>query len=262
MEANPPISDDTVVLERSVLWGESWPLDRPSRTLRFGETRVEVVKVNEEVLRVAESGSGGAPMIVGLGRGGGRLAYGHIRRTRPLLLRFPRPVRIGPQATLPIFSTYPIQPALFYEAPDGSRMKILDLTTALLPKTLYGRPDDGVLCDLHYGPAEISSDAIRADRLHAILLVRLVNRSPEPRETGILMLDAPALDFYVLGERLCLNAIELKVLSPTVGDVAYIREPSLPGARLVDARLRETSPGAAGELLRMVLGQRDMESGI
>lgn len=260
MDTDEPISDDTVVLERAVLWGETWPLDRPARTLRFGETRVEAVRLSDTVLRLEESGR--PPMIVGLGAGGGRLAYGHIRRTRPLLLRFPRPLRIAARMTLPVFSTYPIQPALFYEAPDGARMKLLDLPVRPLPKTLYGRPDDGVLCDLHYGPAEIAAEAIRADRLHGIVQVRLVNRSPEPRETGIVMIDVPALDFFVLDGRLCINVIELRVISPTVGDLEYIREPSLPGARLVDARLRETSPNVAGEFLRMVLGHRDMEGGL
>lgn len=186
---------------------------------------------------------------------------GHTRQPRPLILRFPRPVTVFPGSTFECYSSYPTTPGLFYEVPDKKPVHLLDLPGKTLQKTHYGNITGGVICNLHMGEHRDSPEKIPDDPQLATVRIRIKNKSEEPESVGVLLLYPPLLDFSVLDNRLCLNIVELSLLSSEEGDIKHLKRPSLDGATLVESRLEEASRSNALDLFRSVMGFRTMESG-
>lgn len=256
----PPPHEETA--ESAVVWGDAWEITSSPVRVTVGKTRLSIERAGYGMLRIVEVGSETQPTLAAIGRcDGGKLRFGHVRRKRPVILRIPRPIRLGPEARTSIFSTYPVQGALFFESPDGERFRLVDVARRPMRKTWYGDPASGTLCDLHFGPAVLKAADLETDPLLAAVRIDLENRSAEPQSVGIFLIDPPAIDFYALDRRLALNAILVKVYSATQADVEYLQDPSLGGATLVEKRRRETNTGAVRELLRSMMGEHAMGQG-
>jgi hypothetical protein len=256
-----PETPPEVAVESAVLWGDSWELKSAPVRVSIGKTRLSIERAGERLLRIVEIGGDPQPTLAAVGPEEGRLRFGHVRRKRPVILRVPKPIRLGPRARASIYSTYPVQGALFFETPGGERFRLIDVARRPMRKTWYGDPAAGTLCDLHFGPSALKPGELEADPLAAAVRLDLDNRSDEPRSVGIFLIDPPATDFYALERKLCLNAILVKIHSADRADVDYLAEPSLAGAELVERRRRETNSGAIRDLLRHVMGEHAMGQG-
>lgn len=258
--SKPPSVEDPT--EGVVVWGDSWELKASPLRMTVGKTKLSIERAGEGMLQIAEVGSETPPMLAAIRvPEDGKLRFGHVRRKRPLILRLPRPIRLGPKARASIFSTYPVQGALFFESPEGERFRLMDIARRPMRKTWYGDPASGTLCDLHFGPAALKAADLEADPLLATVRIDIENRSAEPQSIGIFLIDPPAIDFYALDRRLVLNAILVKVHSASQADVEHLWEPSLEGAALVEKRGRDTNTGAVRELLRSMMGEHAMGQG-
>lgn len=253
-EGEPPV--------QSVVWGEARDFtDRRVITYRIGEKAFRIRKVGEGIVQVQELNSEDPPFLASSGSAEGALRMGHTRRTRPMILRFPRPVRLFPGTKFECYSSYPTQPGLFYEVPDKEPVHLVDLPALELQKTHYGDIRAGSICDLHMTEHRDAPDKIPDDPQLAAVRIRVKNRSDKPLNAGILLVYPTMIDFYVKDNRLSLNTIEFILYSDQEGDIRHLDKPSIEDATLVEKRLEEETGGKAVELFRAMLGERTMQTG-
>lgn len=246
----------------SVVWGERKELikDQPI-TYDLVTSTFTIELLREGVISVNEEGTDDPPFLASVDDGKGFIRMGHVREERPIIIRFPRPVLTLPGSTFECFSTYPTKPALYYEQEDGSTMKLLELPGLERKKSTYGSVTDAVVSYLHYGEHAIHPDELPDNPLSGVVQFKLKNNSPDPQEVSILLLNPGKIDFYSKNDRLCLGKIHLELLSEQQAEVHYKETPSLEDATLVDRHSEEETHARALDILRSVIGERDMSGG-
>lgn len=268
-QANPEQASDAPEISKgqkeelaSVVWGEKNVLkeDKPV-TYDLVTSTFTITLEREGVISVNEEGTEDPPFMASVTPGKGYIRMGHIREELPMILRFPRPVLTLPDSTFECFSTYPTRPALYYEKEDGTTMKLLELPGIERKKSTYGSLTDAVVTYLHYGEHATHPDELPDNPLSGIVKLKLKNNSPDPQEVSIILLNPGQIDFYSKDDRLCLGEVHLELLSEEQAEVLYKDRPSIEGATLVDRHSERQTHARALDILRSVIGERDMSGG-
>lgn len=246
----------------SVVWGEKNELeeDKPV-TYDLVTSTFTITLERKGVISVNEEGTEDPPFMASVTPGKGYIRMGHIREELPMILRFPRPVLTLPDSTFECFSTYPTRPALYYEKEDGTTMKLLELPGISRKKSTYGSLTDAVVTYLHYGEHATHPDELPDNPLSGVVKLKLKNNSPDPQEVSIILLNPAQIDFYSKNERLCLGEVRLELFSEEQAEVHYKDRPSIEGATLVDRHSEQQTHARALDILRSVIGERDMSGG-
>lgn len=246
----------------SVVWGQKNELtpDQPI-TYDLTTSTFTIEQIENGVIRVNEVETDEPPFLASVAKGEGFIRMGHIRDELPLIVRFPRPVLTLPDSTFTCYSTYPTRPALYYETPDGRTMKLLELPGLDRKKSTYGSLTDAIVCHLHYGEHATDASELPDDPRTGVVHFTLKNKSPDPQEVSILLLNPAKIDFYTINERLCLGKVQLEILTEEQAEVNYRSSPSLDGAELVDRHKEEEPHSRALSLLRSLIGDSTMSGG-
>ncbi len=246
----------------SVVWGQKNELtpDQPI-TYDLITSTFTIEQIDNGVIRVNEVETDDPPFLASVAKGEGYIRMGHIRDELPLIVRFPRPVLTLPDSTFTCYSTYPTRPALYYETPEGVTMKLLELPGLDRKKSTYGSLTDAIVCHLHYGQHATSPEELPNDPRTGVAHFTLKNKSPDPQEVSILLLNPGRIDFYSKNEQLCLGKIQLDILSTEQAEVNYRSSPSLDGAELVDRHQEEETHSRALGMLRTLIGDTTMSGG-
>jgi hypothetical protein len=246
----------------SVVWGQRNKLtaDQPI-TYDLTTSTFTIELIENGVIRVNEVETDEPPFLASVAKGEGFIRMGHIRDELPLIVRFPRPVLTLPGSTFQCYSTYPTRPALYYETPDGTTMKLLELPGLDRKKSTYGSLTDAIVCHLHHGEHATHPTDLPDDPRTGIVHFTLKNKSPDPQEVSILLLNPGRIDFYSKDERLCLGKVQLDILTEEQAEVNYRSSPSLSGAELVDRHKDEETHSRALSMLRSLIGDTTMSGG-
>ncbi len=249
------------VLE-SVVWGRKRELKKEKPiTYDLIPSTFTIKLIRDGVISVNEEETDEPPFVASVAREKGFIRMGHIRNELPLIIRFPQPILTLPGSTFECFSSYPTRPALYYEDASGTTMKLLELPGMAKKKSTYGTLTDAIVCHLHYGEHATSPDELPDDPGTGIVHLTLKNKSTDPQEVSILLLNPGKIDFYSKNERLCLGKIQLDIHSEQQAEVTYRKNPSLENATLVDRHEEEETHSRALSMLRMLFGGTTMSEG-
>ncbi|MBU7015064.1 MAG: DUF432 domain-containing protein [Theionarchaea archaeon] len=174
--------------------------------------------------------------------------------THYLLIRTAFPVLVPSRSKITVVVTFPIEIGVFPETEESLNMGFfsstrkeeepIDLFTVTSPKyTLYGDPDNGVICKMWR--SDVYTQVPQVDPLsEGIANVEIENLAPQRKEITNLVFDVRYMRIFYDGLAMA-NAV-MKVNSTGSAETSFLEEPPLVGMKKA-ATLFNSSKGAVME---------------